>query len=431
MPRNLYPIAVGDRVVIEGIHYVLDSMAPSGTGAPHERDVFQFRDTRVNRITNLTEARFLKLYGQGKVRLLSATERVSDRPPELHDAEGRPDLRGERAMEKARRRLRYLKAYDLNPVSKSTKCLAAFIKEQAAQQGDLRPPSPGALRRWIERRGVTDDRRLGEMADRHARGPRAPKLDETVEAILAEEAERYWQSITVTASEVYARVEGRVDEENGRRQEVGQASTLSRPVLSTVCLRIRQMVTLDRACRRFGKREGLRKFGLLKGSMEAERILDIAIIDHTTLDCWVIDDKTGQPIGRPRLTLMMDACSRLPLGFHVGWRDASVEAVMACLRHAVRPKDYIRERYPSIRQPWLGYGLPRSMVTDQGLEFMGRSFEDACATLGLSIHTAPVRTPEYKGQIERLFRTLNDGLIHKLPGDVTPVSHPAIARVLG
>ncbi|TAJ72124.1 MAG: transposase [Phenylobacterium sp.] len=412
MARNLFPIAVGDRVIVDGTQLVLHSMAPSKVGAPHEPDIFQFKDPRIDRVVTFPQAAFLKLYNQNKVRILGANEWISDRPIELWDDEGRLDASAALAVEKARRRLQYLQAYDQAPVSRSTEQLRRFIHRVASTLPDPKPPSPGALRRWISERGEPDDRRLSEMADRRPRGLRALKLDERVEAIVEEEAEAYWNNIRVNLTEVWHRVEARV------RKELASAEGIARPALSTISLRLRQMVTVDRACRRWGKREGLRRFGLVKGAMEAESILDIGVIDHTTLDCWVIDDRTGQPIGRPRLTVLLDSCSRYPLGFHVGWRDASLEAVMACLRHAARTKDYLRERYPGIRNAWLAYGLPRTIVCDQGLEFMGRSFEDTCATLGISIQPAPVRTPEYKGQVERLFGTIRQGLLDKLPGSV-------------
>lgn len=150
--------------------------------------------------------------------------------------------------------------------------------------------------------------------------------------------------------------------------------------------------------------------------MKANALLDIAIVDHTDLDCFIVDEVTGQPIGSPRLTVIIDSCSRMILGYSVGWKSASVEAVMAALRHAVKPKTYVAECYPAIKHAWVAYGQPRTIVVDQGLEFMGTTFEDVCATLGINIEVAPVRTPQYKGQVERIFETLNKQLVHSCPG---------------
>src|SRR5690606_10206131 len=81
-------------------------------------------------------------------------------------------------------------------------------------------------------------------------------------------------------------------------------------------------------------------------------------------------------------------------------------------------KTYLKERYPEIEHEWLAYGQPREILVDQGLEFVGTSFEDICADLGMSIRIAPVRTPEYKGQIERFLGTMNRQACHPLHGSV-------------
>lgn len=424
MVRQHFNIDAGDRVVIEGRVYLLDAMVPNGEVRALGDDEFQFRDPRTNRVLNLTSLEFLERYAAGEVRLLSPTERVSDRLPQQTGLGDEEDLGAGRAIKKARRRLAYLQAYDRAPVARSTKSLKEFIDEEAHRQGDSSPPSPGSLRRWIVQRGIPDHRRLHEMVGRQHRGSRGTRLTPEVERMLEEEAERYWSDIAVAPSEVRHRIAHRVREENER---LGHAA-LSCPALSTICHRLRQLVTFERACRRWGHREAGRQFGMIRGSMHAEAILDLAIMDHTILDCWVIDDKSGQPIGRPTLTILLDSCSRYPLGFHVGWEGASLASVMACIRHAVRPKTYMKEVYPDL-QPWLAYGQPRTILVDQGVEFMGSTFEDACATLGIAIEVAPVRTPEFKGQIERFFGTANRGLFHKLPGGVP--FKPVAMRELG
>src|SRR5262249_34577128 len=154
-------------------------------------------------------------------------------------------------------------------------------------------------------------------------------------------------------------------------------------------------------------RVAARRFMPLKGSLEAKRILDIAIMDHTVLDCHVVDDEHLITVGRPYLTVAIDVRSRYPLAYVLGYTPPSVETAMACLRRVVRPKQDINERFPDIRGQWAAYGVPRTVLVDNAWEFSGSSFQDACEDCGISIEWAPVRTPEYKGIGERFFRTLN------------------------
>jgi len=60
--------------------------------------------------------------------------------------------------------------------------------------------------------------------------------------------------------------------------------------------------------------------------------------------------------------------------------------------------------------------LPLSTCYSNGKEFIGCDLEDACDCLNITLHQVPVKAPNFKGTIEREFRTLNEGLIHKLPG---------------
>ncbi len=124
--------------------------------------------------------------------------------------------------------------------------------------------------------------------------------------------------------------------------------------------------------------------------MSAKHILEIAIIDQTLIDCSVIDDEHLINAGRPWLAMMIDVHSRYPLGFCLSFEPPSVETVLACLRHAVRPKLELEETLPELKDQWLGFGVPDTIVVDNAWENTGSSFRDACADAGVSITYAPV-----------------------------------------
>jgi putative transposase len=81
----------------------------------------------------------------------------------------------------------------------------------------------------------------------------------------------------------------------------------------------------------------------------------------------------------------------------------------------------VRERYGT-EHNWVAYGLPYTLVIDNGREFIGRDLEDACQLLGITLQQTPVKTPHFKAAVERMFGTLNTGLLHTLPG--TTFSNP-------
>lgn len=147
----------------------------------------------------------------------------------------------------------------------------------------------------------------------------------------------------------------------------------------------------------------------------AEFPLDRVEIDHTILDVIVVDEINREPIGRPTLTLALDVCTKWPLGFYTGFEPPSFDTIQACLIHGILPKEGYRDLYGTQRD-WLAFGVPETLVVDNGRDFAGRNLEDACVALGIELERMPVRTPHYKGSVERFFRTLNTGLIHSLPG---------------
>jgi Integrase core domain len=53
----------------------------------------------------------------------------------------------------------------------------------------------------------------------------------------------------------------------------------------------------------------------------------------------------------------------------------------------------------------LTYGVPRQLVCDQGRQFTCSEFRRVCAAIQLAVDYAPPHYPQYKGKIERFFRT--------------------------
>ena len=108
-------------------------------------------------------------------------------------------------------------------------------------------------------------------------------------------------------------------------------------------------------------------------------------IDHTRTDLVVIDDQDDLPLGRLTLTHCMVS------------------------------------RYNTEHQ-WLAYGIPATLVIDNGKEFIGHDLEDACLLLGMVLQYTLVQTPQFKAGIERMFGSLNTMFFHTLPG--TTFSNP-------
>ena len=64
----------------------------------------------------------------------------------------------------------------------------------------------------------------------------------------------------------------------------------------------------------------------------------------------------------------------------------------------------------------LTYGVPRQLVCDRGSQFTCSEFRRVCAMIQLAVDYAPPQYPQYKGKIERFFRTARN----EMPRAQTP-----------
>ena len=169
---------------------------------------------------------------------------------------------------------------------------------------------------------------------------------------------------------------------------------------------------------RLGSVEADKEFRAALKSLKVSRILERIEVDHTPLDLVVIDRKTMLPLGRPWLSLAIDRYSRMIVGFYICFHAPSSFSVMQCLKMAILPKDKWLEKYPDINEIWPAHGIPELIATDNGMDLHSLAVEAICLEMGISLLFCPAGEPYFKGAIERMFRTLNSGLIHSLPGSV-------------
>jgi putative transposase len=113
---------------------------------------------------------------------------------------------------------------------------------------------------------------------------------------------------------------------------------------------------------------------------------------------------------------MICVYTKMILGFYISFNPPSYLTVMECLKHAIRPKTYMRRKYSSVKNEWSPYGIPEVLVVDNAREFHGRNLEDACHQLGIVLQFGQRGKPWMRPSVERSYRTLATQLHHQLPG---------------
>ncbi|SCY12521.1 Integrase core domain-containing protein [Lachnospiraceae bacterium XBB2008] len=128
----------------------------------------------------------------------------------------------------------------------------------------------------------------------------------------------------------------------------------------------------------------------------------LGMVDATVCDIYLVNE-SGQVVGRPILTACVDAYSGICMGYSLGWeggvysiRDMSLNIIedkeKLCLKHGI----HIDEA------AWPVNKLPGRIISDQGSEYIGYTFEQI-AELGVTLENLPPYRPDLKGPIEKFF----------------------------
>lgn len=142
--------------------------------------------------------------------------------------------------------------------------------------------------------------------------------------------------------------------------------------------------------------------------------LHIVEIDHTQLDMDIIDINTGYVIGRPWITMGIDVYSRMVWCMYISFEPPSINRVRKAIENGVFIKD--NKKYDT-NNKWDIFGIPNTIFLDNGTDFTSEEVKRMINdTLKSHVKYRPVRTPRYGAVIERLFGTINSGLIHRLDG---------------
>ena len=244
----------------------------------------------------------------------------------------------------------------------------------------------------------------------HERGGRdhsrlRAEVNVLVESVIQDKGGRHEK---ITIDEVRHELAVRLAEENRVRPASDQLALPSRATLA------RRWATAEATQTSATRRSAtaLKQYGQ---TSYPDFPLERVEIDHTRSDLIVLDDRDNLPLGRLTLTYCLDMATRYPLGYYLGFEPPSYLTVMECLHHAILPKGNVRAQYGT-EHNWQAYGVPATLVIDNGKEFIGRDLEDACCLLGIVLQNTPVLTPQFKAGIERLFGSMNTLLFHTLPG---------------
>lgn len=172
------------------------------------------------------------------------------------------------------------------------------------------------------------------------------------------------------------------------------------------------------------------------GRLRATRPGEYVVLDSTPLDVYAMEAATGRwlPV---ELTVAQDLYTRCILGLRltVGSTNSSdvanvlyqctttrldVDSEQSWPFHGVPRNVLVGTEEPDgvtqERVAGLPACLPETIVTDHGKPYLSAHIVAACARQGITIQPAIPHKPTDKPTLERLFRTIREGLLQHLPG---------------
>lgn len=144
-------------------------------------------------------------------------------------------------------------------------------------------------------------------------------------------------------------------------------------------------------------------------------------IDSTLADIYLVSSlDRSRIIGRPVLYLVVDVFSRLIVGFSVSLEGPSWLGAALALENATTDKVKFCAEYgiTITAQQWACQHLCKSLLTDRGSEYLSANATHMVKALGIELSHTPAYRPDWKAVVERLFRLINDEVIHWQPGAV-------------
>jgi transposase InsO family protein len=124
-------------------------------------------------------------------------------------------------------------------------------------------------------------------------------------------------------------------------------------------------------------------------------------IDHTELDVELVCSTTKRNLGRPWLTILVDAYSRRFLGLYLTFDPPSYRSCMMVLRDCV-------SRFKR---------LPQTLIVDGGIEFASVYLETLLAAFECTKKERPPAEARVGSLGERVFGTLHTQFVHNLRGN--------------
>lgn len=282
----------------------------------------------------------------------------------------------------------------------------------------LEQPSAGTLKEWRSRY-VSSGKQLVALVPAHSeKGNTGSKLDGRVEVIVDELVrERFLTQERIPLAQVHDEICSRVMQLN---DTLPQSQQLPDPHVNTVSAWIKRHYTdFEILVARHDRDFAVKKMKQVKKGPVGLWPMHTIQMDYVRLDVAVLTPE-GHPLfgkvraSRPWLVMATCTLTDMVVGWYLTFEAPNWQSAMACLRHAVLPKDL--SRYPGVLSDYPCMGGFAVLMMDNEKAFRSMSLKVAVASLKATVKWGPAGTPSRRGKIERTIRSFNADVTGFMPG---------------
>lgn len=302
------------------------------------------------------------------------------------------------------RRMQWIKAVRKRGITRGqTGRIEKAIPEIAEELKDGSPPSKSTLAVWMRKYELSASNPATMVSgNRHRRRNRV--LASAVEEVIRKKLRTVYltqsrNTLRHTRDQILFELK-----QLAKNNKIEESQT--KVSLATVSRRLAEFGSYERDKARYGPGYARAKYRTSVEGTLAVRAMQRLECDHALLNWVVICDRTGLPLGRPTLTIIVDAMSGYVVGLYVSFNGPSVTSVLNVVKNAIRPKDDM-VLAAGAKQPWLAFGMGETLVLDNGMEFHSKVFQMAAWELAIDLEFCRVRFPWLKPHVERFFANLD------------------------
>jgi putative transposase len=184
------------------------------------------------------------------------------------------------------------------------------------------------------------------------------------------------------------------------------AGILRPPSYKTFIKRIKRLLDVEMTEKRDGSKVAYQIADFLERvdtdvPIHGDRPWEFGHIDHTQLDEEALHSDTGNNMGKPWITLMIDSCTRRVLAYYLTYDPPSYRSLLGVTRECVRKHGR----------------LPENVIVDRGSDLKSVFFEKLWARFQRNVIKRPPTMPRFGAIIERFIYTMNMQVIHNLRGN--------------